>query len=87
MTPTLIRTLALVTVGALMLGHGVVRLAARQVTGAALAPTFAIALGTIAVGLAHQASGALALALQGASAALVMAGLVVLVRRRSRSLG
>ena len=86
MTIALLRTLALVTVGTFLAGHGLVRWAAGKAAPVALAPTFAIALGCIATGLAHQADGPAASLLGIAAAVLVLAGVLAVVRRRSRAL-
>ncbi len=87
MTIAFLRALVLVSCGAALFGHGLVRWAARRATGVELAPTFAVALGTIAAGLALQAGGGpLAVAVQIAALALVVSGILALVRRRSRTL-
>lgn len=86
MTFAFFRSLALVSFGALLVGHTLVRWAARKADGDELAPSFAIGFGTVAVGLALQATGGLATAVLLGALALIVAGLLALVRRRSRSL-
>jgi hypothetical protein len=87
MTIAFLSALVLVSFGAVLFGHGLVRWAARRATGIELVPTFAVGLGTIVAGLALQAGdGTMAVAAQLAALALVVSGILVLVRRRSRSL-
>jgi len=87
MTIAFLRALVLVSFGAVLFGHGLVRWAARRATGVELVPTFAVALGTVVAGLALQAgNGTVAVAAQMAALALVVSGILVLVRRRSRTL-
>ena len=86
MTLTFFGTLVLVTLGALLAGHTLVRWARRKGDAGENATALAIAAGTVSVGLALQAQGALAAGLQFSGLALILVALLALIRRRSNSL-
>jgi hypothetical protein len=86
MTLTFFGTLVLVTLGAVLAAHTLVRWARRKGDAGEIATALAIAAGTIAVGLALQSEGALAAGLQFSGLALIAVALLALIRRRSRSL-
>jgi hypothetical protein len=86
MTLSFLATLFLVTVGALLAGHTLVRWGRRKGDAAETATALAVAAGTVSVGLALQAQGPLAAGLQFSGLALILVALLALIRRRSRSL-
>ena len=81
-----IRSLVLVTVGALIAGHALFRWARKRGDAGELAASLAIALGTVATGLALQSRDGLGAGVLLGALALIVAGLVALARRRSGSL-
>jgi len=86
MTYSFIRSLVLVTVGALLAGHTLVRWARKSGDAGELAPTMAIGFGIVAAGLALQGSDDVSGGVLLGALALIVAGLLALARRRSRSL-
>ncbi len=86
MTLSFFGTLVLVTLGAVVAAHTVVRWARRKGDAGEVATALAVAAGIVAVGLALQAEGALAAGLQFGGLVLVMVALLALIRRHSRSL-
>lgn len=86
MTLSFLATLALVTAGALLAGHTLVRWGRRTAEAGETATALAIAAGTVSVGLALQAQGPLSAGLQLAGLALIVVALLALIRRRSRTL-
>ncbi len=83
---TFIRSLVLVTVGALLAGHTLFRWARGQGTEGERAPSLAIACGCVAAGLALEGHDAVSSGVLLGALALIVAGLLTLARRRSRSL-
>jgi hypothetical protein len=79
-----LRTLVLVTVGAFVAGHTAVRWAARKADRDTIVPSFAVAFGAIALGLALQESGTLPFAVVLGSLGLLGTGLLMLVQRKLR---
>jgi multisubunit Na+/H+ antiporter MnhB subunit len=86
MTLTFLTTLVLVTVGALLAGHTLVRWARRKGDAIEHTTALAVSAATVSEGLALQAQGAFAAGLQLSGLALIAVALLALVRRRSRSL-
>lgn len=86
MTFAFLRSLVLVSFGAFVVGHALVRLAAHKAGAGESGPSIAIGFGTVAVGLALQVPGAAAAAVELAALALIVGGLLALIRRRSRTL-
>lgn len=87
MTFAFIRSLLVVTAGALVIGHAVVQWGRRRADAAVVAPALAIGFGAVAVGLALLGTGGAAAVVEVCALALVIAGLVALIRRRSRITG
>ena len=79
-----LRTLVLVTLGALVAGHVLVRWAARKADRDEIVPSIAIGFGSIALGLALVEPGTLAFAVDLGALALLVTGLLMLVRRKLR---
>jgi hypothetical protein len=86
MTLSFFGTLVLVTLGAVLAAHTLVRWARRKADAGEIATALAVAAGMVAVGLALQAEGALAAGLQFSGLVLIMVALLALIRRHSRSL-
>jgi len=87
MTVAFLRTFVLVSAGALLFGHNIVRWAAGRSSAVEVVPALVIACGTVAAGLALLAPPEpLALAVRAGALGLIVAGVLALVRRRSRAL-
>jgi len=86
MTFTFIRSLVLVTVGALLAGHTLFRWARGQGGSGERAAALLIACGIVAAGLALNGRGSVSSGVLLGALALVAAGLLALARRRGRSL-
>ena len=86
MTYEFVRSLVLVTVGALLAGHAVVRWARRRADAAELSASLAIGCGVVAAGLALRAGDAAGGSVLLGALALIVAGLLAVARRRSRTL-
>jgi len=87
MTFAVIRSLLLVTAGALVVGHTIVQWGRRRADAAVIAPALAIGFGTVAVGLALLGTGGAAAVVEVCALVLIIGGLVALVRSRSRTPG
>ena len=81
-----IRSLVLVTVGALLAGHTLFRWARGQGDAGERGPSLAIACGIVAAGLALEGHDAVSTGVLLGGFALVVGGLLALARRRARSL-
>ncbi len=77
--------LILVTVGALLAGHTLVRWARRRGDASERGPALAIACGAVAAGLALRGHDALSAGITLGALALILAGLLILGRRRARA--
>lgn len=86
MTLRFFATLILLTAGAALAAHALVRWARRRGAASQTTTALAIAAGTTAVGLALQAHGPLAAGLQFGGLALIVVALLALIRGRSGSL-
>jgi MYXO-CTERM domain-containing protein len=86
MTHTIIRSIVLVTVGALLAGHTLVSWARRQGDVGERAPALVIACGIVAAGLALQGDDDVSSGVLLGALALIVAGLLALARRRARTL-
>lgn len=87
MTFAFLRTLVLVSAGALVFGHNLVRWASGRATALEVVPALTIACGTIAAGLALLAPPEpLTLAVRFGALGLIVAGVLAMVRRRTRAL-
>jgi hypothetical protein len=84
MSIAILRTLVLVTLGAFVAGHVAVRWAARKADRDEVVPSIAIGFGCIALGLALAESGTLAFGVALGALALLVAGLLLLARRKLR---
>ncbi len=81
----LVGSLVLVTVGALLAGHTVVRWARRAGAAGEHGPALAVACGTVAVGLALRGGDTLSTVILCGALALMVAGLLAFARRRART--
>ncbi len=77
--------LVLVTVGALLGGHTLLRWARRRGDATERGPALAIACGAVAAGLALQGDDALSAGITLGALVLILAGLLVLGRRGARA--
>jgi hypothetical protein len=84
MSLDILRTLVLVTLGAFVAGHVVVRWAVRKADRDEIVPSLAIGFGSIALGLALPEPGTLAFAVELGALGLLVTGLLTLARRRLR---
>ncbi len=80
-----VHSLILVTVGALLAGHTLLRWARRRGDATERGPALAIACGAVAAGLALQGDDTLSGGITLGALALIVAALLVLARRRARS--
>jgi hypothetical protein len=81
-----VRSLVLVTFGVFLVGHAAVRWARRRADAAELAPTVAIGCGIVAAGLALRAGDAAGGGVLLGALAVIVAGLIAVARRHSRTL-
>ena len=79
-----LRTLVLVTLGAFVAGHVLVRWALRKADRDEIVPSLAIGCGSIALGLAFRESGTLPFAVELGALALLATGVLRLARRKLR---
>ena len=84
MSLAFLRTLVLVTLGAFVAGHVLVRWAARKADRDEIVPSLAIGFSSIALGLALNEPGTLAFAVELGALGLLVTGLLTLARRRLR---
>lgn len=81
-----LRSLVLVTVGALLAGHTLFRWARRHGDPGERGPALAIACGIVAAGLALRGHDDVSTGVLLGAFALIVGGLLTLARRRARSL-
>jgi Na+/proline symporter len=84
MSLAFLRTLVLVTLGAFVAGHVLVRWAARKADREEIVPSLAIGFSSIALGLALNEPGTLAFAVELGALGLLVTGLLTLARRKLR---
>ena len=84
MSLAFLRTLVLVTLGAFVAGHVLVRWAARKADRDEIVPSLAIGFSSIALGLALNEPGTLAFAVELGALGLLVTGLLTLARRKLR---
>ena len=84
MSLAFLRTLVLVTLGAFVVGHVLVRWAARKADRDEIVPSLAIGFSSIALGLALNEPGTLAFAVELGALGLLVTGLLTLARRKLR---
>ena len=84
MSLAFLRTLVLVTLGAFVAGHVLVRWAARKAERDEIVPSLAIGFSSIALGLALNEPGTLAFAVELGALGLLVTGLLTLARRKLR---
>jgi Na+/proline symporter len=84
MSLAFLRTLVLVTLGAFVAGHVLVRWAARKADREEIVPSLAIGFSSIALGLALNEPGTLAFAVELGALGFLVTGLLTLARRKLR---